>query len=73
MPCLAASFDSRPAAHAAGRTASGLITAAQSDIYRRLLDDATFVCNHLLMIIAWGRRPVEDHAKQLITARADDA
>jgi SAM-dependent methyltransferase len=41
----------------AGMVDAGLITRAELDVARRLLDDPTFVGNHPLLITAWGRRP----------------
>ena len=38
---------------------TGLITAAERDTFRRLLDDPSFVGNHPLMITTWGQRPAD--------------
>jgi len=40
-----------------GLIKAGLITSGERDIFRRLLDDPSFVGNHPLMITAWGRKP----------------
>jgi len=36
---------------------AGLITTAERDTFRRLLDDPSFVGNYPLLITAWGNKP----------------
>jgi hypothetical protein len=36
---------------------AGLITTAERDTFRRLLDDPSFVGNYPLLITAWGKKP----------------
>jgi hypothetical protein len=38
---------------------TGLITTAERDTFRRLLDDPSFVGNHPLLITTWGKRPAD--------------
>jgi SAM-dependent methyltransferase len=40
-----------------GLIEAGLITTAERSIFRRLLDDPSFVGNHPLMLSSWGQRP----------------
>jgi 2-polyprenyl-3-methyl-5-hydroxy-6-metoxy-1,4-benzoquinol methylase len=40
-----------------GLIEDGLITALERNIFRRLLDDPSFVGNHPLMLSTWGQRP----------------
>jgi SAM-dependent methyltransferase len=40
-----------------GLIQAGLITAAERDTFRRLLDDPSFVGNYPLLITAWGKKP----------------
>jgi hypothetical protein len=40
-----------------GLIQAGLITTADRDTFRRLLDDPSFVGNYPLLITAWGRKP----------------
>lgn len=41
----------------AGTVEAGLVTSAELDTARRLLDDPAFVGNYPLLITAWGHRP----------------
>ena len=42
-----------------GLIQAGLITTAERDTFRRLLDDPSFVGNYPLLITAWAKKPVD--------------